>query len=219
MVKLRKIETNGITNFHPLPGNTNEWFYGMDYACGDLYEAEHIFGDGHPLKGRKLCLLHYPDGQTFFPVPMAEEHYCESPVFFEDGIFILDVDFPNGRIRILRFDCKDHQTTVHVELPLSTVKDCYNLQLHVSPPTLTRQCDPVLEIIWPEKASIAMKKHESFFLRDGERLFFNCWYEEGEGGDYKFWEETIVKDLNGNEIERLPGDVRLMPNGELWHLK
>ena len=37
--------------------------------------------------------------------------------------------------------------------------------------------------------------------------------------DYKYWEETIVRDLNGNVIEILPGDVMMMPNGEMWHLK
>ena len=35
----------------------------------------------------------------------------------------------------------------------------------------------------------------------GEKLFFNRWFEKGEGVDYKYWEETIVRDLNGNAID------------------
>jgi hypothetical protein len=63
------------------------------------------------------------------------------------------------------------------------------------------------------------RRHDSFFLRDGEKLFFNRWYEEGEGADYKYWEETVVRNLTRNTIEILTGDVIQMPNGEMWNLK
>ena len=216
---MKTIKTNGITYIKPVPGATGEWYFGTDYEQGDLYEAQEIFRDGYTVKGRELCLVHYPDGQVFFPVPKMEGHYNESPVFFEGGIFIIEVDFPNGTIKIIRFDCNDHQVSIHAELPLTVVEDCYNLQLHIAPLTLSRQCGNVLEIVWPEKLSVLMGEHESFFLRDGEKLFFNKWYEEGDRADYKYWEETIVRSLNGNEIETLPGDVMLMPNGEIWNLK
>ena len=64
-----------------------------------------------------------------------------------------------------------------------------------------------------------MQDHDSFFLRDGEKLYFNRWYEEGEGADYRYCEETVVRDPEGNVIEILPGDMMLMPDGEIWHLK
>ena len=215
---MKTIETDGITYIEPVLGTTREWYFGLDYAHGDLYEAQELFQSGHIVKGRKLCLVHYPDGQVFFPVRQKIGHYSEKPVFFEDGIFILDVDFPGESIRILRFGCKDHQVSMHAQLPLSVVKDCHNLQLHISPLMLSRQCENTLEIVWPEKLSIPMEDHDSFFLRDGEKLFFNRWHEEGEGAEYRYWEETIVRDLAGEVIETLPGDVMLMPNGEIWNL-
>ena len=107
------------------------------------------------------------------------------------------------------------------ELPLDSVKDCYNLSLATKPLTLTRQCVGTneFEIIWPERVSFAMGDHDSFFLRDGDKLYFSRWYEEGEGADYRYWEKTVVRDLTGDVIQEFPGDVRLMPNGELWHLR
>ena len=216
---MKTIETNGITYLEPVPGATAEWYFGMDYEQGDLYEAEELFRDGRTVKGRNLCLVHYPDGGVFFPVPKTEGHYSEKPVFLDGGIYILDVDFPGGSIRIVRFDCADHRVTTHAELPLAAVKDCYNLQLHTAPLTLSRQAGNELEILWPERITLPMEDHDSFFLRDGEKLFFNRWYEEGDGADYKFWEETVVRDLEGKVLETLPGDVMQMPNGEMWWMR
>ena len=97
----------------------------------------------------------------------------------------------------------------------------YNLSLQTAPLTLTRQCAGKceFEIIWPERTGFFMDHHDSFFLRDGDRLFFNRWHEEGEGAGYRYWEETVVKDLSGEVIEILPGDVMRMPDGEIWHMR
>ena len=130
------------------------------------------------------------------------------------------MDFTNGKIRIFAFDCENRETNLFKTLLLAQVKSCYNLQLHVSPLSLTRQGEEgQFEIIWPERTAFEMDPHESFFLRAGEKLFFSKWYEEGDGADYRYWEETVVRDLRGNVIEILPGDIQMMPNGELWHLK
>ena len=77
----------------------------------------------------------------------------------------------------------------------------------------------MFEILWPERISFKMEPRESFFLRDEEKLYFNRWYEEGEGEDYRYWEETVIRDPAGEILERLPGDFRLMPDGEIWHLE
>ena len=215
---MKTIETGGLGGIRPLPGNTDEWYYGMSYPQGDLYEAEELFRLGRVIKGRKLCLVHYPDGEVFFPLPETEGHYCESPVYYENSIYILDVDFPGELIRIIRFCCKDHGLSTHAELPLSIVKDCYNLQLHITPLTLSRQCGNEFEIVWPERTSFFMDHHDSFFLREEDKLFFSRWHEEGEGASYKYWEETVVKNLAGDVLEILPGDVMQMPNGAFWHL-
>ena len=217
---MRKIETTGITYIEPIPGATTEWYYGMDREQGDLYEAEEIYRTGLPVKGCRLCLVHYPEGTVYTPIHGTEGQYCEAPVYLDGGIYMINVDFPKSLIQILRFDCEDHKTDIHAELPLSSVKDCYNLRLDVTPLTLTRQSsgENSFQIAWPEKTAFRMEAHESFFLRDGEKLFFNKGYEEGEGADYRYREETVVRDLSGNVTEILPGDVMLMPDGEIWHL-
>ena len=217
---MKTIHTDGITYIEPVPEGTPDWYYGLSSDQGDLYEAEEIFLAEGTVRGNEVCLIHYPDGEVFRPFPKSNNIYFEKPVFWNDCIFLLQVDFADGMIRIFRFGCRDHAAAKAYELPLDTVRNCFNLQLHVSPLSLTRQGDEGnFEIIFPEKVCFPMDPHESFFLRQDGRLYFSRWFEEGEGPSYRYWESTVVRDLSGRVIETLPGDIRIMPNGEMWHLK
>ena len=219
MNTMKTIDLNGITYIEPVPGGTPDWYYGIGREHGDLYEAEELYPSGRPVKGNGLYFVRYPEGEAFRVSSEEPGTYYDTPVFLEDGIFFLQADFPKGRIRILRFDCREHEITLVQELSLDTVKDCYNLQLHTSPLCLTRQGgEGVFEILWPERVCFDMDPHESFFLRDNERLFFSRWHEEGTGSDYRYWEDTVIRDLSGNIAEVMPGDISVMPNGEKWHL-
>lgn len=218
---MKTIETNGITYLELIPYGTDEWYYGISYEHGDLYEAEEVFKDGHEIEGRNLILIHYPDGEVYRPVQKTQGVYPAEPVYYGGSIYILNVDFPKDLIQILKFDCDSRGIAVIEELSLSSIKNCYNLQLNTAPLTLTRQCVGTneFEIIWPEKMQLDLGDHDSFYLRDGDKLYFSRWYEEGDDADYRYWEETIVRNLEGKIIEVYPGDIRKMPNGEMWHIK
>ncbi len=216
---MKSIPTDGITYIEPVPEGTGEWYYGISREHGDLYEAEEIFHDGGQILGNSLCLLRYPDGEVYWPVEKRAGTYSDRPAFLDGKIYLLNVDFPGGKIRIFCFDCRSGETGLFTELPLEEVRNCYNLMLHTAPLCLTRQGDEdVFEIVWPERVRFKMDPHESFFLRQGDRLFFSKWYEEGDGPEYRYWEETVVRDLRGDVIGTLPGDVRVMPDGQIWHL-
>lgn len=216
---MKTINTGGVTFIELVPGGTSEWYYGNSLTHGDLYEAEELFCDGMHIEGNDLFLIHYPDGELCRPVPKKDGTYFGNPVFLDGSIYVLNVDFAQSAIQIFCFHCDSRQTELAAWLPLDSVKDCYNLQLHTEPLSLTRQgSDNMFEIIWPERVSFEMHPHESFFLRDGEKLYFNKWYEEGEGADYRYWEETVVRGLSGNITEVLPGDVMVLPDGQKWHL-
>ena len=213
---MKEFDLSGITYLRPVREGTDEWYYALDYPDGDLYEAEELFEDGLPLEGNNLYLIHYPDGAVIKPVEQKPNVALGEPVYSDGHISFAAVDFPAGRIIIYRFDCAARRLETLAELPLSDVKDCYNLRLFEHPLTLTRQAnDGFLELVWPVHKSIAIGPTESFFFRQGRRLFFSAWYEDP---DYR--EELIIRDADTGEIlEKQPGDIQVMPNGELWYLK
>jgi hypothetical protein len=211
---MKRIVTNGITNLEPLQGS-NEWYWGADYASGDLYEAEELFRSGHPVQKNRLLLVHRPEGTVYEPIRTKPGQYLGKPVCHKGQIVLLLVDFPEGEIRILTFHEADGTTEPLAVLPLTMVEDCYNLMLEASPLLMTRSAhDNQFQIIWPERRDFAIEDHEMFAFLEGNRLYTWVWYEDP---DYR--EEVLVRDFNTRDVlERIPGNLRTMPDGQNWLL-
>lgn len=212
---MKKIETQGIYYLEPLEGS-GEWYWGMDYTSGDLYEAEELFNDGHPVSQNRLLFIHYPDGEVFQPVIAEKGQYLGRPISYQGKIMILMADFPLGKIQIMEYDHALEQISVLAEIPRSAVEDCYNLMLKRSPLMLARQGrGDKLQILWPERAVFEMAGNEAFLFREGERLYFSAWYDEPE-----YHEEIVVRHMDTKEIvDRYPGSMMDMPDGQRWVLR
>lgn len=213
---MKNIDTKGITFLEPLAGS-QEWYWGMDYTSGDLYEAEELFKQGHPIDHNRLIFIHYPDGRAVQPMAAEKGQYFGRPVYYEHKIMILMVDFTAEKINIIQFDAAAGQTSLLAAIPLSDVEDCYNLMLDKSPLMLTRHghgADKKFQILWPQAKEFHIGNTEFFYLRAGKKLYFSAWYEDP---DYR--EEIIVRDLyTGEIIDRLSGTIMVMPDEQIWVL-
>ena len=211
---MKRIITNGITNLEPLAGSS-KWYWGSDYASGDLYEAEELFRSGHPIRKNRLVLVRCPEGTVYEPVCTKPGQYLGRPAYHNGQVVLLLVDFPKEEIRILSFDEAKKTIEPLAVLPLSVVADCYNLMLETPPLMLTRSAhDNQFQILWPERRDFAIEDHEFFEFLEGNRLYTTVWYEDP---DYQ--EEVLVRDYDTGELlERIPGSLRQMPNGQKWLL-
>ena len=212
---MKKIITRGITYIEPLDDSC-EWYWGSDYAKGDLYEAEELYRDHHPVTCNRLVFVHYPDGRVVEPIVGKEGQYFGRPIFYDGKIQILLADFPKSSLHILQYDDAAGQLAQTVSLPLTEVEDCYNLLLRKAPLMLTRAAnDGKLQFIWPEKAELAIEETESFYERKGDQLYFCRWYEDP---DYR--EEIVIRKYPTGEIlEVIPGAWKEMPDGQIWVLQ
>lgn len=211
---MKRIITNGITNLEPLAGSS-KWYWGSDYASGDLYEAEELFRSGHPIRKNRLVLVRCPEGTVYEPVCTKPGQYLGRPAYHNGQVVLLLVDFPKEEIRILSFDEAKKTIEPLAVLPLSVVADCYNLMLETPPLMLTRSAhDNQFQILWLERRDFAIEDHEFFEFLEGNRLYTSVWYEDP---DYR--EELLVRDYDTGELlERIPGSLRQMPNGQKWLL-
>ena len=90
--------------------------------------------------------------------------------------------------------------------------------LQTAPLMLTRQGgEDTFQIVWPEQASFAIGGRESFWFRRGNKLYFADWREGPDGSEA---DEVVVRKLETGEIlDRIPGSLMSMPDGQVWILQ
>ena len=99
----------GITYLEKLQGS-EKWYWGTDYTCGDLYEAEEVFRNGKSFVPNRLIFVHYPEGIVFEPIKSREYQYFGMPACIDGVIYFLLVNFEEGFIRM--FQCSDDMKKV-----------------------------------------------------------------------------------------------------------
>ncbi len=211
---MKRIITNGIINLQMIAGS-REWYWGTDCLEGDLYEAGELYRDGHPIQRNRGILVHYPEGTVYEPVCLEPGQYLGEPAYCDGQVALLMVDFPKEEIHISAFDETAGQVEPLAVLPLSLAEDCYNLMLATSPLLLASLSqDHRFRILWPKPREFALEECESFILLDGDRMYTTIWYE-----DPNYREEVLVRNFaTGKVLERIPGSLWRMPDGQKWLL-
>ena len=211
----KTIYTKGITYIERVPG-TEKWYWGMDYTDGDLYEAEELYKENGRIKNNRLIFISYPEGNIYEPMTVREGQYLGKPVFWENEIYFLLVDFKSRDIFIFKCSEDMASASMFMRVALDEVKDCWNLMLEISPLTLVRQGNENrFQVVWPDKGNFPIDPSESFDSRDGDKLIFSKWYEDP---DYR--EETIIRAYpTGEIIESKKGSIIEMPDGQKWILE
>lgn len=211
---MKIIPTHGITCCEAVPGS-DHWFWGSDYAHGDLYEAEELFRDGHTLRPNRLIFLHAPEGWVWEPIPAGDDQCFGRPVFDNDQFYILRSDFLRQVLEV--FSARpDREAELVLTLPRSAVVDCYNLQLFPGGPLLAHEeAGHRFHILWPQEVRFPVAAEETFLCRRGEKLYFSRWWEDPD-----YHEELVVRHWPSGEVmERLPGSATELPDGSWWLLQ
>ena len=212
---MKKIVLQGNTALNEVRESFGRWYYSLNEPYGDLYDAEEIENSGRPYPGDTLVYVRGRDGKTFSPIAKKERTALGEPVYSRRKLYVPAVDFVTRTISILAWDPVVPDRIREIDMiGLEKAEDCCNLRLFTEPLTLSRQKNDVLHLLWPEDRRIHIGLHESFYMRDEDRLYLSSWEEDP---DYR--EETIIRDLHTGEItERTAGDIVRRKNGELWHI-
>lgn len=212
---MKIIKTNGVFNFTEIEGS-NGWYWCCDYPSGDLYEAEELYKYNHVIKKNRLVFIHHPDGRVVEPITAKKGQYFGAPMYDNGNLQILMVDFPMAAICIFQYDDARDETTLRAEIALDEVKDCYNLGFAQSPLMVIRQgFENLFQVIWPERTEFSIGNRETFYSRDGDKLYFSRWFEDP---DYR--DEVVIRQYpSGKILEVIPGSLYEMPDGQRWVLQ
>ncbi len=211
-MEYKTIDTEGITFLRKIRGSDG-LFFGMDSPSGDLYEAEELYRDGK-LKEHRMIFVS-SSGEVLDLFSLHGDGAFGDPVYLDGNIWYMAVLFSSRKILIAKYDVSAGSSGIAEVLDLEEVKDCYNLQLAVSPLTLIRQGhENDFQIVWPEKGNFPIDPHESFDFREEDRLVFSRWREDPE-----YREEAVIRSYPDGEIlEILDGTLMVRETGEKWLL-
>ena len=196
------IDTGGIGFLTEL--EESGLFYGLSTPCGDLYEAEELYNENRGIDSNRLIFVSFEENRVYEPVKAKKGVYFERPLFAEDVVYLLNVDFVQRKIGIYSWNKKEDSTKEVALLDLDIVKDCYNLRLAKSPLTLVRSGhENLFQVLWPQRSEFMISPRESLDHREGDLLVFGMWHEDP---DYR--EEVIVRNLaDGSVMERIDGSI------------
>ena len=218
---IKKLSGIGQYYLESVPYANGRWYYAIDSNHGDVYEAQEIFEQGHELKGDVLTLVSYPEGEIRYQSGRRKNVSYVSPVFNDGCVFFAAVDFNEKEISICRFDTGEGKINIVEELSLDKLETCYNLNLFGEPLTLSvqycRDGEMFFHIVYPEDVTIKGELRESFYHREGDRLYSCRWHEDE---DLNYYEDTVVRSVKSGEIiEEIEGDITVMPDGQMWLIK
>lgn len=194
---------------------SRDWYWGMDYTGGDLCELGELYQDRHPVQRNRGILARYPEGMVYEPIRTEPGQYLGKPVCYNGHVALLMVDFPKEEIHILAFREATGRAEPLAGLPLSLAEDCYNLMLKTLPLLLNRSPqENRFFVLWPEYREFELEDRESIVLLDGDRMYTEKWYEDP---DYR--DEVMVRGVATRKVlERIPGSLWPMPDGQKWLL-
>lgn len=192
---------------------TDSWYYGQLTPCSEPSEVITYNGN-YP--GTKLYLISYPSGEVFEPFPQEKDVFLEIPVYerASDSFGILRYDFKNNIMQATQYFPNTGELQILAEFPISTLGDLINVRMIVSPFAVVKYdfIDETVDFLWPKKIRFSYEEHETLDFQFGDKFYCFKWIE-----DPNYREEVIVRDAkNGNILNRIPGYVRVMPNGEFW---
>lgn len=177
----------------------------------DIYEAEEIFKDDGVFGGNSVKLVNFSKDEEHILFEKRENLCIGEPIWDGKAFYFITVDFDENAVRIYRYFTESRKKEKISCIELSSIKDCYNLRLALSPLTLVRgnfDGSNMTEVIWPKKTEFKTEDRESFDFRDGDLFYFSKWYEDPD-----YHEEVIVKDFKGNIVERFPGSIHYLKDG------
>lgn len=207
----------------PVRGSEN-WYWGMDYTSGDLYEAAQLFKGGHSFRSNRVVFVRWPEGTVMEPVKAGEGQYLgDNFLCRNELVYGLLADFPQSEIRIFSISPDETVQTVAV-LPLALAGDCQNLHLNAEQLMLTcYSAVNTFHILWTETDGVVdvafpIGEHEGFSHVEGNALYFTRWWEQEEPV-YEYHAETIVRSFQGEILDCMDGGLFEIRPGEYWVLR
>ncbi|MDQ0508774.1 hypothetical protein QO008_001235 [Peptoniphilus ivorii] len=201
-----------------IPGQDRFYYSLSDFE--DFYEIPSWIDKRGFYPGAVLHFYDLATGQVYRPFDL-EKNVTFSPPKFKDGKFyFLKADFKKDKLTLITYLPGEPGDFV-CDLPLQDL-DLYNLGLYEGDDLHIGSCKGDFTAYYPKAFKIHLKDSQSVLYIDDDKIYLNEWVEEGVVKDditidYKYYENLVIIDYQGQLLEKRLGSLSHYPNGS-WYL-
>lgn len=196
--------------------------YHMGYSMSDLtdfYEMDEYLKNGG-YQGSTISFYDYDTGKIYEPFQKQRNVLYGKPVYLKDCFWFLQGDYDNGKITLFMY-VPDKEPEIIAQLDLADA-DRYNLQI-IGEDIHIISDDDEFVCYYPENFRFSKGVNESVAMISDGKVYFSAWIEEGwddendcETDEYKYYEEVVVRDFNGNVLSAEVGCLQQHSDGTWW---
>ena len=170
-----------------------------------------------------MCLRFHDlsDGSVYQPFELKDDVIYGSVLYSEEFYWFLQADRMAREIRLFRFLPATVPEAVR-SFSMDEV-DTYNLAVMGDKVHVTSQDQNMFCCYYPERFAFPIGNHETAVFIDDHKVYLENWIEEGwdeendrAGKDYRFYDEVIIRDFEGNILSKETGTLYQDRNGSWW---
>ena len=191
------------------------------YALSDFEDAwnlekwQRIGG----YQGMVLYLYDLQKNTVYVPFEKKRNVIYQKPLFFDDRIYILQIDYDAQSITLYRVS-PDAALEKVTDLSTDAV-NLYNIAL-IGEDVHIISHDETFVCYYPDIFEITLAPNESVVCIEDDRVYIRASIDEGAGKaerdtPYAYYEKTLVKDKMGNLISEDVGTLTRFPDGK-WRI-
>ena len=194
----------------------------IGYSVSDITEFCDMEGylKAGGYQGAIISFYDYDTGRIYEPFLKKRNALYGKPVYLKDCFWFLQGDYNNGKITLFRY-VPGKELELITQMDLEDV-DQYDLKI-IGEDIHIISDDDEFVCYYPDFFKFSKGSNESAAVISDGKVYFSAWIEEGwdyendcETDEYKYYEEVVVRDFNGNVLSEEVGCLQQHSDGTWW---
>ena len=186
----------------------------------DFYDLQN-WPEQESCPGMILRFFDLHDGNVYQPFESQEGVIYGEPLYAQGCYWFLQAIRPSRKIVLYRYQLSGIPEAI-TGFSMDAV-DTYNFSLMGDKLHVTSQNHDTFVCYYPERFAFSLGVHETAVFIDDDKVYLENWIEEGwdsendrPGEDYRFYDEVIVRNFQGDLLSRETGTLYQSRDGSWW---
>lgn len=198
----------------------NQRRFGFHLSEGiELYEIEEVIRYDGSYPGMTIQFYDFETGKVYCPFELKRNVGYGDVRYLNGLYYFLQCDYEARIVNVIEY-LPGKEPRVFVSFNMNEV-ELGNLRIIGNGINIVSSLN-TFQSYYPKQFQMDLEPPESVILIDEDKVYCSKWIEEGydyeknmQTNDYKYYEQLIIRDLNGNKISEETGNIS-DHNNRVW---